>query len=140
MPVSPPLWLQVPPRLASWNRAGDPDQIRLADYLDAAEALLRPSREQLLGPLALRLDVGVPSSASLLDQRDLDNYLLPLAKRLSGAHEGTLACVWGTKKHASASMVRLEHAAPAAAAPPPGNCHTVRHHGTGPVRRVQGAD
>ena len=96
MPGSPPLRLPVPPRLASWNRVGDPDQVRLAGYLDAAEALLRPSLEQLSGPLALRLDVGLPSSASLLNQRDLDNYLLPLATRLSRAGAGTLACVWGT--------------------------------------------
>lgn len=126
MPASPPLRLPVPPRLASWNRAGDPDQVRLAGYLDAAEALLRPSLEQLSGPLALRLDVGLPSSASLLHQRDLDNYLLPLATRLSRAGAGSLACVWGTKQHAGDSVVRLERAAPAAAAPPPGSCYTVR--------------
>jgi hypothetical protein len=85
MPAGTPLRLPVPPRLASWNRAGDPDQIRLAGYLDAAEALLRPRLEQLSGPLALRLDVGLPGSAALLSQRDLDNYLLPLAARLSRA-------------------------------------------------------
>jgi len=126
MPASPPLRLPVPPRLTSWNRASDPDQVRLAGYLDAAEALLRPSLDQLSGPLALRLDVGLPSSASLLDQRDLDNYLFPLATRLSRADMGALACVWGTKQHAGDSMVRLERAAPAAAAPPPGSCYTVR--------------
>jgi hypothetical protein len=41
MPVGPALRLPVPPRLASWNRAGDPDQVRLAGYLDAAEVTLR---------------------------------------------------------------------------------------------------
>jgi hypothetical protein len=126
MPASPPLRLPVPPRLASWNRADDPDQVRLAGYLDTAEALLRPYLEQLSGPLALRLDVGLPGSASLLHQRDLDNYLLPLAKRLSRATAGTLACVWGTKQHAGDSLVRLERAAAAGAAPPPGSCYTVR--------------
>jgi hypothetical protein len=63
MPASPPLQLPVPPRLASWNRAGDPDQVWVAGYLDAAEALLRPRLDQLSGPLALRLDVGLPGSA-----------------------------------------------------------------------------
>lgn len=33
MPDSPPLQLSVPPRLASWNKADDPDQVRLADVL-----------------------------------------------------------------------------------------------------------
>jgi hypothetical protein len=131
MPAGPPLRLPAPPRLMSWNRVGDRDQARLAGYLDAAEALLRPSVEQLSGPLALRLDVGLPGSASLLSQRDLDNYLLPLARRLSRAGTGTLACVWGTKRHAADSLVRLEHAAPAATAPPPGTCYTVRTTASG---------
>jgi len=126
MPCSHPLRLPVPPRLASWNRAGDPDQARLTGYLDAAEALLRPRLEQLSGPLALRLDVGLPGSATLLDQRDLDNYLLPLATRLTRAGTGTIACAWGTKQHADCSLVRIERAAPAAAAPPPGHRYTVR--------------
>jgi hypothetical protein len=126
MPSSQPLRLPVPPRLASWNKAGDPDQVRLAGYLDAAENLLSPYREQLRGLLALRLDVGLPRSAALLDERDLDNYLLPLAARLSRVGPGTLACVWGTKQHSDSSLVRIEHALPAPAVPPPGCCYTVR--------------
>src|SRR5260221_2630900 len=39
MPASQPLRLPVPPRLASWNKAGDPDQVRLAEYLDEADEL-----------------------------------------------------------------------------------------------------
>ena len=72
-PDSQPLRLPVPPRLASWNKAGDPDQIRLAEYLATAEALVRPHRERLSGSLALRLDVRLPRTARLLDHRDLDN-------------------------------------------------------------------
>lgn len=116
MPASQPLRLPVPPRLASWNKAGDPDQIRLAGYLDAAEGLLSLSLEKLSGPLALRLDVGLPRSAALLDQRDLDNYLFPLATRLSRAGTRTLACVWGTKQHSGNSLIRIEQAIPG---PPP---------------------
>jgi hypothetical protein len=100
-----PLQLPVPSRLASWNRAGDPDQVRLAAHLDAVEALLRPRLEQLSGPLALRLDVGLPGAAALLDQRDLDNYLLPLAARLSRVGTGALAGVCGTKHHAGGNSV-----------------------------------
>jgi hypothetical protein len=113
MPTSHPFLLPVPPRLASWNKVGDPDQVRLAEYLDTAEELLRPRLERLSGQLALRLDVGLPGSTALLNQRDLDNYLFPLATRFSRAGTHTLACVWGTKQHSASSLVRIEQAIPA---------------------------
>lgn len=100
------------------NKRGDPDQVRLAEYLAIADDLLRPHHAALSGPLALRLDVGLPRQAGLLDRRDLDNYLLPLAARVSKNAAGALACVWGTKQHAARSYVRIEQAAPAAGAPP----------------------
>ena len=115
-----------PAKARELEPAGDPDQVRLAGYLDAAEALLRPRLDQLSGPLALRLDVGLPGSAALLNQRDLDNYLLPLAARLGRAGTSTLACVWGTKQHAGTSLIRIERVAPAATAPPSGSRYTVR--------------
>jgi len=124
-PSSQPLRLPVSPRLASWNKAGDPDQVRLAEYLAAADELLRPHYERLSGTLALRLDVGLPQAAGLLDQRDLDNYLFPLATRLSRSTAG-VACVWGTKQHSASSYVRIEQAAPAPASPPADCCYTVR--------------
>ena len=109
---SRPLCLPVAPRLASWNKTGDPDQLQLARYLDEADALLQPHYEQLSGPLALRLDVGLPQNINLLDQRDLDNYLLPQATRLSQHTHAALACVWGTKQHADSSFARIEQANP----------------------------
>jgi hypothetical protein len=124
-PESRPLRLPVPPRLASWNKAGDPDQIRLAEYLTAAEALVRPHCERLSGPLALRLDVGLPQTAGLLDHRDLDNYLFPLAARLSHGTAATFACVWGTKQHAASSYLRIEPATPASSSPSFDCCYTV---------------
>ncbi|MFI5066927.1 MAG: hypothetical protein ACHP9Z_23530 [Streptosporangiales bacterium] len=125
-PDSQPLRLPVPPRLASWNKAGDPDQVRLAEYLAAAEALVRPHRERLSGPLALRLDVGLSRTAGLLDHRDLDNYLFPLAARLSHGTAGTFACVWGTKQHAASSYLRIGPATPASSSPAFDCCYTVR--------------
>lgn len=83
MPSNRPLRLPLAPRLASWNRTGDPDQVRLAEYLAVAAALLRPQHGRLSGPLALRLDVGLPRDVVLLEQRDLDNYLIPLATHLT---------------------------------------------------------
>jgi hypothetical protein len=125
MPTGHPFRLPVPPRLASWNKVGDPEQVRLAGYLDTAEKLLRPRLERLSGQLALRLDVGLPGSAALLNQRDLDNYLFPLATRLSRAATHTVDCVWGTKQHSDSSLVRIEQAMPAV--PPPFElCRSVR--------------
>ena len=126
MPESKPLRLPVAPRLASWNKADDPDQAKLARYLDAADELLRPQYERLSGPLALRLDVGLPQGTQRLDQRDLDNYLFPLAIRLSRHTQGAFVCVWGTKQHAADSFARVEQAIPASAAPAFDCCYTIR--------------
>ena len=63
--------------------AGHPDQIRLGTFLADAEELTEARLRELSDPLALSLDVGLPPSVALLDQRDLDNYALPLVRRLS---------------------------------------------------------
>src|SRR5258705_2262238 len=97
--------LRVAPRLASWNKADDPDQVRLRAYLDDTEALLAPSR--IDGPWALRLDVGLPTSRDLLDAADLDNYACPLAYRIM---DSGLMSVWCTKQHTERSFVRIEAA------------------------------
>jgi len=62
--------LRVTPRLASWNKADDPDQVRLQAFLDDTEALLADQRVD--GPWALRLDVGLPTGRNLLDMADLE--------------------------------------------------------------------
>jgi hypothetical protein len=58
-PDGPALELAVRPRLASWMKAGHPDQVRLATFLDHVESLVSPALTTLPGPLALRLDVGL---------------------------------------------------------------------------------
>ena len=73
---------------------------------------MRPRYEQLTGPLALRLDIGLPPATPLLDQRDLDNYLFPLAARMSQTTGTRLVSVWGTKLHSAASFARVEPAVP----------------------------
>lgn len=98
--------LHLAPRLASWNTANHPDQVRLRAYLDAAATLLVHSRVD--GPWALRLDVGLPAERNLLDTADLDNYAYPLASRLRD-HPG-LVSVWCTKQHGEQSFVRIEPA------------------------------
>jgi hypothetical protein len=46
----------------------------------------------------------------LLDARDLDNYLYPLASRLMARTGRRFGSVWGTKEHAAKSWVRVEQA------------------------------
>jgi hypothetical protein len=72
--------LRVAPQLDSWDKAGDPAQVRLRPFLDDTEALLAASR--IDDQWALRLDVERPTSRDLLDGADLDNYAFPLARRL----------------------------------------------------------
>jgi hypothetical protein len=81
--------------------------MKLEAFLAATERLLRPRCEQLTGPLALRLDIGLPPPTALLDQRDLDNYLFPLAVRMSKTTGTRLISVWGTKQHSDASLARI---------------------------------
>jgi hypothetical protein len=104
-PEGDSLQLRVAPRLASWNKADDPDQIRLRAFLDDTAALLAASRVD--GPWALRLDVGLPTGRDLLDMADLDNYAYPLAYHL---RDPGLVSVWCTKQHSEQSFVRIEAA------------------------------
>lgn len=97
--------LNVTPRLASWEKAGHPDQVRLRAYLDDTETLIADSRVD--GPWALRLDVGRPAGRDLLNMADLDNYAYPLAYRL---RDPGLVSVWCTKQHSEQSSVRIETA------------------------------
>jgi hypothetical protein len=97
--------LRVAPRLDCWEKAGHPDQVRLQAYLDDTEELLVDSR--IVGPWALRLDVGLPAKLELLHMRDLDNYARPLADRLK---DREMVSVWCTKKHREQSFVRIEAA------------------------------
>ena len=97
--------VRVAPRLASWDKADHPDQVRLRAFLDDTESLLAASRVD--GPWALRLDVGLPAGRDLLDMADLDNYAYPLANHLKDAG---LVSVWCTKQHNGQSFARIEDA------------------------------
>jgi hypothetical protein len=61
--------LRKPPRLASWNKATDPDQVRLREYLDDTVELLAPAT--MIGSWTLMLDVGLPAGRDLIDMADL---------------------------------------------------------------------
>ncbi|WP_209305934.1 MULTISPECIES: hypothetical protein [unclassified Blastococcus] len=112
--------LGVAPRLASWNRTGDPDRVRLEAFLTHAVDVLTPALSDVADPLALRLDVGLPAKTPLLDANDLDNYVFPLAMRLINVSQRQVACVWATKRHATTSLIGIEQAVLLADADPAG--------------------
>lgn len=135
MAESPPLFakpnhaltpLRVRPRLASWMSADHPDQIRLEAFLAHAQELVLPQLVQLDDPLALCLEIGLPPSTPLLDQHDLDNYLFPLACRLSKQSGRQFMSVWGSKRHAETSYIGVAEARAAAERPPPDHLLRVR--------------
>src|SRR5262245_13342242 len=88
------------PRLASWNRKDDPDQIRLVAYLsDVIPSLSLPEGED---PLFLHYEIGSASQRGC----DLDNYLFPLfgTKWLSPRR---FALVSAEKRAAGASRISI---------------------------------
>jgi len=101
-PEGDALVLRKTPKLASWNRATDPDQMRLREYLDDTQELLEGVTVE--GPWALRLDVGLPPGRDLIDMADLDNFAFPLAAHL---RSNDLVSAWCTKRHAETSTVRI---------------------------------
>ena len=106
-PDSEPVVLRETPRLSRWNRSGDPDQVRLALATDHAERSIRERWDQLQGPAALRLDVGLHRSTPLLNRDDLDNYLLPLADRLG---RDRITTALATKRYTDRTLLRAEPA------------------------------
>lgn len=87
--------LTVEPRLASWDVAGSPGQVRLGDFLDHAEAAAAPTIAPIDGLLAVELTVGLRGELALTSGgRDLDNYLFPLAQRLGPTR---IAAMFGRK-------------------------------------------
>lgn len=69
-----------------------------------------PILPHVLDPLALRLDVGLARDVALLDHHDLDNYVLPLALRLSNTSGREFASVWAVKSHSKSSAVGVQQA------------------------------
>ena len=64
------LVLRKSPRLASWNKATDHDQVQLRQYLEDTAELVAPAL--VSGPWAILLDVGLPVGRDLIDMADLD--------------------------------------------------------------------
>jgi hypothetical protein len=108
--------LSVEPRLASWDVAGSPGQVRLGEFLDHAEATAARMIAAADGLLAVELTVGLCSEPALTGGgRDLDNYLFPLAQRLDPAR---IAAMFGRKVHGP-SFLAVGQAQPDHPAAPP---------------------
>jgi hypothetical protein len=112
------LVLRKSPRLASWNKVTDHDQVQLRQYLEDTAELVAPAL--VSGPWAILLDVGLPVGRDLIDMADLDNYALPSASHLSTEH---LVSVWCSKRHALTSRMVV---VPAQEVPAPEGTFTVR--------------
>jgi len=111
-PAEPGAVLSVVPALASWDKAGSPGQVRSAAFIDEVHSVTAAQVRATPDPLALRLDVGLPETVSLVALHDLDNYLFPLVPKLTERSGRQFGSVWATKRHAAASTVSVEQAVP----------------------------
>jgi hypothetical protein len=94
--------LMVEPQLASWNRAGSPGQVGLANFLSHADVAAAPMLATLQGRLPVELIVGLQDHVPLTDgEPDLDNYLLPIGQRLGPTR---IAAVFGRQIYGSSSL------------------------------------
>jgi hypothetical protein len=93
-----PVELTVVPRLASWERKDSPEQVRLAAYLEHMRVVFERAAEEVEGPLAAELSVGLPERVDLLVHSDLDNFLEPLARVV-----GPRVCSWWARKSHAAN-------------------------------------
>ena len=92
----------VKPQLASWDRAGQPSQVKLARFLAHVDAIAGPVLARVSGRVAAELIVGFSDGVSLIDGgHDLDNYLFPVAQRLGPQR---VAAIFGRKIHGPSSL------------------------------------
>jgi len=113
-PDTAALTLAMAPRLESWDAKTARSQVALAQYLDHVTELTRGQMAEA-GPaaLSLELDVSLPEGAHLLQGGyDLDNFLYPIVRRLGSRR---FASAHASKKHATASTLRIGQAFPAEA-------------------------
>lgn len=120
--------LRSAPRLANWNRSGDTGAARLTRALSYSDDAVDARLAAGTGPVALRFDVGLSRAVRLLDERDLDNYLLPLTAYLAGRSARPVVSVWGAKRYAEETTLRIE---PARARPEPDDVVVLRATASG---------
>lgn len=115
-----PLWKQgevlarlegIEPRLESWDRSTAPSQIRLKAYLDDLQRQLGRTLDGQTG-LFLHLEIDVGDSSRLSRGYDVENYLMPVVRRLGAVN---FRCVSGTKAVSGGSRLVIGRAVPAPA-------------------------
>lgn len=104
LPEGPALEVSLTPRLESWERHDHPAQAALREFVGHVRELVDPVIARTRGELAVRLDVGLPETVDPFWERDLDNYLFPIAR----AMPERVVSVWGTKARGARSSVRVE--------------------------------
>jgi hypothetical protein len=130
-----PITLRSAPRLANWNRSGDSGGARLTRALSYSDAAIDERLAACDGPVSLRFDVGLSRAVRLLDERDLDNYLLPLTAYLTDRSPQPVLSVWGGKRYAAETMLRIEPAMPR---PEPDDVVVLRATATGEREEFKG--
>lgn len=113
------------PRLESWDAVGSASQTALSAYLGELERLAAPLVASTDDALAFALEVALPPDTDLLDQRDLDNYLLPAVRHLTKAFGRPFVSVSGTKRHGSTSFFGV------------GPAHAAEPEDAGPSHRLR---
>jgi hypothetical protein len=114
--------LRVAPALASWDATGSPGQAQSSAFIDAVCTAVDEQVVDTAGPLALRLDVGLPKSVPIYAFHDLDNYLFPLVPKLMRHTGRDFVSVWATKRHA-ASVAASVAVGPAVPVDDPSGAH-----------------
>ena len=109
MPDGRPIRLGALPAARELGTVGPyPSQVRLRAFVAHVRQLIDPVAEDIQGPLAFKLDVGLEESTDPLWERDLDNYLFPIARDLPPGY----VSVWATKGRAQDSFVTVGPARP----------------------------
>jgi hypothetical protein len=99
--------LRVEPALASWDRAGSPGQVRSAVFVAEVHSAIAGQLRITPDPLAMRLDIGLPGTVSVLALHDLDNYLFPLVPKFTEGTGRQFASVWATKRQSPMSSIAV---------------------------------
>jgi hypothetical protein len=107
-PSASPVRLSVAPALESWMAIGHPDQLRLEHALAGMQTDI--ARElPASGDLAIQLDVGLfDGMSATADGHDLDNYLFPIARRLTNPGRRVVSA-WATKRVGGTSSLAVDH-------------------------------
>ena len=111
MPQGESIPLELRPRLESWDAHDHPSQVGLREWVAHVTDRAQAGLKAIDGAASVRIDIGLPDEVDPLWQRDLDNYLFPIARALPNR----VVSFWATKRRAPLSELRVQPAHVAAA-------------------------